>query len=170
MGKIVNSLKSGGPAGSIDFCLMACVWRYSGRNSCGFSGDDENQAFKLIGIMLSVYLKIHKYQQNLRLVISKGWAEDFLSKTMPKPPGGPGGPTHPSSIHFKKTTRVADEIDYKIMLILNRRTKIDRNSPMRTIIWYKRACIRQTTRRLFVAIPTPKKDVNKSVVIEQVPN
>jgi len=35
---------------------------------------------------------------------------------------------------------------------------------LRTIIWYKRACIRQTTRQLCVAIPTRqplKKDVNR---------
>ena len=38
---------------------------------------------------------------------------------------------------------------------------------LRTIIWYKRACIRQTTWRLSIAVQTSKKDVNKSVVIEQ---
>jgi len=41
---------------------------------------------------------------------------------------------------------------------------------LRTIIWYKRACIRRTTRRLSIAVPPSQKDVNKSVVIEQVPN
>jgi len=41
---------------------------------------------------------------------------------------------------------------------------------LRTIIWYKRAFIRQATRRLSIAVPISKKDVNKSVVIEQGPN
>jgi len=41
---------------------------------------------------------------------------------------------------------------------------------LRTIIWYKRACVRETTRRLSIAVPTSKRDVNKSVVIEQIPN
>ena len=39
-----------------------------------------------------------------------------------------------------------------------------------TIIWYKRACIRQITQRLSLAVTTSKKDVHKSVGIEQVPN
>jgi len=112
----------------MDFCSMACVWRYSGRNSCGFSGVEKSHAFKLIGFMSSGYSKIHKYGQNLRVVISKECAEDFLSKTMPKPPGA-GKPTHPPSIHSKKTTGVVDEIDHNIMSILNRRSKINRNSP-----------------------------------------
>jgi hypothetical protein len=41
---------------------------------------------------------------------------------------------------------------------------------LRTIIWYKRACIRQTTRQSSVAVQPLKKDVKKNVVIEQVPN
>ena len=41
---------------------------------------------------------------------------------------------------------------------------------LRMIIWYKRACIRQTTRQLSVAVQPLKKDVKKNVVIEQVPN
>ena len=41
---------------------------------------------------------------------------------------------------------------------------------LRTIIWYKRVCIRQTTQRLSLAVSTSKKDVNKNVVIEQVSN
>jgi len=41
---------------------------------------------------------------------------------------------------------------------------------LRTIIWYKRACITQTTQRLSLAVSTSKKDVNKNVVIEQVSN
>ena len=40
---------------------------------------------------------------------------------------------------------------------------------LRTIIWYKRACIRQTTQRLSLAVST-SNDVNKNVVIEQAPN
>ena len=32
---------------------------------------------------------------------------------------------------------------------------------LRMIIWYKRACIRQRTRPLSVAVPTSKKDVHK---------
>jgi len=39
---------------------------------------------------------------------------------------------------------------------------------LRTIIWYKRACIRQTTRQPILAIQPLKKDVKKNVVIEQV--
>jgi len=41
---------------------------------------------------------------------------------------------------------------------------------LRTIIWYKRACIRQTTRQPSVAVQPLKKDVKKNIVIEQVPN
>jgi len=41
---------------------------------------------------------------------------------------------------------------------------------LRTIIWYKRACIRQTTRQLSLAVSTSKRDVNQNVVTEQVPN
>ena len=41
---------------------------------------------------------------------------------------------------------------------------------LRMIIWYKRACIRQKTQQLSMAVQTSKKDVNKTVVLEQVPN
>ena len=34
---------------------------------------------------------------------------------------------------------------------------------LRTIIWYKRACIMETTQLLSIAVQTSKKDVNKSV-------
>ena len=35
---------------------------------------------------------------------------------------------------------------------------------LRTIIWYKRACIRQTTRQPSVAVPPLKKDVKKKLL------
>ena len=41
---------------------------------------------------------------------------------------------------------------------------------LRTIIWYKRACIKQTTRRLSITVQTSKKDLNKSFIIGQFPN
>ena len=45
-----------------------------------------------------------------------------------------------------------------------------KDNTLRTIIWYKRACIRQTTQQPSVTVQPLQKDVKKNVVIEQVPN
>jgi len=41
---------------------------------------------------------------------------------------------------------------------------------LRTIFWYKRACIRQTTRQPSFAVEPLKKYVKKNIDIQQVPN
>ena len=38
---------------------------------------------------------------------------------------------------------------------------------LRTIIWYKRACIRHTTQRPFVAVQPLKKDVKENFIIDE---
>jgi len=69
---------------------------------------------------------------------------------------------------FEKSPKIASRRLYG--LHISKRYIRTRRQRIRLIKDGHLPCIRQTTRQLSLAVPTSKKDNNKNVVIEQVPN